>query len=35
MMASFMRVSYKFVFHQSTVNALAPSSVYPLLLPYV
>jgi len=31
MMATFMRVSQKLVFHQSTVNELAPSSVYSIL----
>jgi len=31
MMATFMRVSWKLVFHQSSVNALAPSSVCSVL----
>jgi len=30
-MATFMRVSWKLVFHQSTVNALAPLSTYSIL----
>jgi len=30
-MATFMRVSWTLAFHQSTVNALAPSSVYSIL----